>query len=72
MTRPTKFKVVHFDPSDKHKKDLPEGVIGVPSPCADNWNYMGCKFYVNENFLEIFPGDFLFYTSNGIFPCRPE
>lgn len=28
------------------KRDLPAGLLGVPAPGADNWNYLGCKFWI--------------------------
>ena len=46
---------VQFLPMSIHSKNLPERIIGIPSPGADNWAYEGCKFYFNDIFrTEIF------------------
>lgn len=38
---------VVLDPLGAHKRILPPGVVGVPSPGADNWGYDGCEFWIN-------------------------
>lgn len=50
-----------LNPLSEHKMDLPEGVVGVPSPGSDNWAYEGCVFSVpvENNMLTINPGDWV-------------
>lgn len=58
--KPVIVDAVQFLPISIHSKTLPEGVIGIPSPCADNWAYEGCKFYFNDIFrTEICNGDWI-------------
>lgn len=54
---------------------LPEGVIGVPSPGADNWAYHGCKFYIEtlEGRMEVTPSDWIITGVKGEkYPCKPD
>jgi hypothetical protein len=73
--RPVVIEAIQFDPVGAHKMKLPEGVIGVPSPNADNWAYEGCKFYIstNEWRMSVSPGDWIIRGVNGgFYLCKPD
>jgi hypothetical protein len=53
-TKPVEVSAFQFDPCGEHKTQLPEGVVGIASPGADNWAYYGCKFYVTVRMGEHF------------------
>ncbi len=68
---------VQFDPSGPHKTVLPDGVEGIASPGADNWNYQGCTFWVvtiHGQRTEIRPLDWVITEPDLIhhYPCRPD
>lgn len=77
---PVVVEAVQFDPFGTHKKVLPEGVEGVPSPGADNWAYDGCEFFIRT--LEdishqvphrVMPGDWIITGVKGErYPCKPD
>lgn len=75
--KPGTVRAVQFDPQGVHKMALPEGVIGIPSPGADNWAYEGCQFSVTtihgQN-AEVVAGDFVVLEPDGIhyYPCKPD
>jgi len=73
--KPVVIEAFKFDPFGKHKKWLPDGVIGIPSPGADNWGYQGCTFYIGdlESHSRVNPGDWLIKSTHGrIYPCDPK
>jgi hypothetical protein len=73
--KPVIVEAVQFDPLDKHKIDLPEGVVGIPSPNSDNWSYEGCKFYINVygRTVEVFPGYWIVTEDFGyVHPVKPD
>lgn len=65
------FKSIRFDPAGVHRKELPPGVNGIPSPGADNWAYDGCRFsaHINGKIHWIGLGDYLLYRESETEPC---
>lgn len=73
--RPVVIEAVQLDPTGKHSQNLPEGVIGLSSPGADNWGYKGCRFYIEtlEGRMEAKPGDWIITGIKGErYPCKPD
>jgi hypothetical protein len=73
--RPVVVEAVELDPTGVHRLSLPDGVIGVPSPGADNWAYEGCRFFIAtlEGRMEAMPGDYIVTGVKGErYPCKPE
>lgn len=73
--RPVVIDAVQFDPTGIHRVELPDGVIGVYSPGADNWAYEGCEFYVEtlEGRMRVCPGDWIIKGVKGeYYPCQPD
>ncbi len=66
---------VRFSTWDEHRYLLPDGVEGIPSYSADNWSYVGCKFYLNtpEGRVMVFSGDWIIYDPTaGTYVCKDE
>ena len=61
--------------SNEHKYNLPNGVQGfVEVHGADNWNYFGCRFFINYKTpeqVEIFNGDYVI-ECNGLFTAEKD
>lgn len=73
--KPVIIEAVKFDPLEKHKTELPDGVLGIPSPNADNWAYQGCQFYINtlEGKMNVRPGDWIIKGVKGeYYACRSD
>ena len=76
-SKPVVIEAVQFDPYDKHKMRLPDGVTGVPGGGADNWAYMGCTFFVTTTHgqrTDVVAGDWIIRDpdGNGYYPCKPD
>lgn len=74
--KPVVIEAVQFDPGGPHKKSLPTGVRGRPSPGADNWNYEGCEFFVvtiHGQEARVVPGDWIATEPDGVhhYPIKP-
>lgn len=74
--KPGLVEAVQFDPIGVHKMVLPKGVLGFPSPGADNWSYEGCEFSVvtiHGQKTPVVAGDFIVTEPDGIhhYPCKP-
>ena len=66
--KPVIVKAVRLNVLGEHKMDLPEGVKGCPSGGADNWAYMGCRFYVETihgQLTEVQDGDWIVQEPDG-------
>lgn len=73
--RPVEVEAEQFDPVNKHRLNLPDGVVGLPAPNADNWAYQGCKFYIDtlEGRLEVIDGDWIITGIKGEkYPCKSD
>jgi hypothetical protein len=72
--KPEYVEAVRFDPSGPHKMELPAGVRGVPSPGADNWDYMGCHFWIDSwsGRIDVNPGDWIVTDSEGERNALPD
>lgn len=73
--KPVVIEAVKLDPLFAHKMTLPDGVVGEPSPGADNWAYLGCRFFVEtlEGRMEAQPGDWIITGVKGErYPCKPD
>jgi len=77
--RPTArdIEAIQFNPLGAHKLELPFFFLCVPSPGADNWAYLGCKFYVKTIHGHLTPvviGDWIITEPDGIhhYPCKPD
>jgi len=71
------IEAFQFNPLAQHKKELPKGVQGVPSPGSDNWAYLGCEFFVTTihgHLTPIVAGDWIITEPDGIhhYPCKPD
>jgi hypothetical protein len=75
VSRAIQIRAVKLDPMGKHKMRMPAGVIGVPSPGADNYAYMGCRFFIDtlEGRMEAKPGDYIVTGTKGEkYPVKPD
>ena len=73
--KPVVIEAVRFAPLGEHKMNLPAGVQGQPSPCADNWAYEGCTFWIEtlEGRMTVLPGDWIITGVKGErYPCKPD
>lgn len=73
--KPIIVEAEQFDPINKHKIKLPDGVEGIPCSGADNWAYMGCRFYIDtpEGRLEVKQGDWIITGIKGEkYPCKDD
>lgn len=75
--KPVVVEAVQFDPLGVHRLTLPEGVVGQPSPGADNWAYDGCRFFVTTihgQQTELKARDWIITEPDGIhhYPCKPD
>lgn len=67
--KPTIVEAYQFNPLFEHKTHLPYPIRGIPSYGADNWAYMGCKFYIDapSGVCEIFQGDWIVKDEKGYY-----
>lgn len=69
------IEAVQFHPQGDHRLQLPEGVMGIPSPNADNWAYEGCQFYIQtlEGRMTVNDGDWIITGVKGErYPCKAD
>lgn len=66
-SRSVEVSAFQFDTDGEHRCNLPEGIHGIPSPGADNWNYEGCTFTIQtvHGVEPIEPGDWIVITDDG-------
>ncbi len=67
---------VRFDPCGQHRITLPDTVEGLPSGGADNWGYVGCRFFIKVlgGQLPVDPGDWIVTdpATGDTWPVKPD
>jgi hypothetical protein len=73
--KPVVIEAVQFDPCGAHRLKLPDGVMGISAPNADNWAYEGCKFFIEtlEGRMKVRDKDYIITGVKGEkYPCKPD
>lgn len=73
--KPIIVEAIQFDPLNKHRLKLPDGVYCINSPGADNYGYEGNKFYIDtlEGRHEVTVYDWIITGVKGEkYPCKPD